>query len=55
MAHGKKKNIAISSPKSPDDLMGHKGFDSKECGSLMFDLKTSTVLENIVYYLKSDK
>ena len=51
----KKKNIAISSPKSPKDLMGHKGFDSKECGSLMFDLKTSIVIENILYYLKSGK
>ncbi len=48
-----KKNFVISSPKTPEDLMGYKGFDSKKCGSLMLDLETKKVLENIIHYLKS--
>ncbi len=44
------RNLVISSPKSPDQLMGFKGFDPKKCGSLMLDLKTDEVLKKILNY-----
>jgi len=48
-----KGNLTISSPKSPDDLMGYKGFSSKDCGSLMIDLETNEVLKRITNFFKN--
>ena len=48
-------NIVISSSKSPDELMGYEGFDSKKCGSLMMDIKTQKVFENVMKNLVNDK
>ena len=47
-------NIVISSIKTPDELMGYKGFDSKKCGSLMLDIKTQKVFENVMKNLVND-
>jgi len=47
-------NIVISSIKTPDELMGYKGFDSKKCGSLMLDIKTQKVFDNIMKNLVKD-
>ena len=48
------RNVVISSLKTPDELMGYKGFDSSKCGSLMMGLKTQRVFENIMKNLVSD-
>ena len=50
-----KNNLCINSPKSPNDLMGYKGFRANESGSLMLDLETKTVLDEILNYLKNEK
>ena len=50
-----KGNIVISSTKTPDELMGYEGFDSKKCGSLMLDIKTQKVFENVMKNLENDK
>ena len=47
-------NIVISSLKTPDELMGYEGFDSSKCGSLMLDLKTQRVFENVMKNLVND-
>ena len=47
-------NIVISSLKTPDELMGYTGFDSRRCGSLMLDLKTQRVFENVMKNLVND-
>ncbi len=48
-------NVVISSIKTPHELMGYEGFDSKKCGSLMMDIKTKKVFENIMKNLVNDK
>ncbi len=48
-------NVVISSLKTPDELMGYKGFDSRKCGSLMLDLKTKRVFKNVMKNLVNDK
>ena len=50
-----KGNIVISSTKTPHELMGYEGFDSKKCGSLMMDIKTQKVFENVMKNLVNDK
>ena len=50
-----KANIVISSTKTPHELMGYEGFDSKKCGSLMMDIKTQKVFENVMKNLVNDK
>jgi len=49
-----KGNIAISSSKTPDELIGYKGFDSRNCGSLMMELRTKKVFENVMKNLLKD-
>ena len=49
-----KGNIVISSHKTPEELMGYKNFDSSKCGSLMLDLKTQRVFNNIMKSLVND-
>ncbi len=48
-------NICISSSKTPEQLMGYKGFDARNCGSLMLHLKTQKVLKHIIDNLKKKK
>ena len=50
-----KGNLVISSPKTPDQLMGFKGFNAKKSGSLMLDLKTNDVLKKILNYSRSNE
>ena len=45
-----KGNLIVSSPKTPEQLMGFNGFNPKKCGSLMLDLKTDDVLRKILKY-----
>ena len=49
------KNFVISSSKSPYELMGHKSFSAKGSGSLMLELETNKVLENLKNYLSKKK
>jgi ADP-heptose:LPS heptosyltransferase len=49
------KNFVISSSKSPNELMGHKSFSAKGSGSLMLELETNKVLENLKNYLSKLK
>ena len=41
-------NICISSSKTPDELMGYKGFNAQNTQSLMLHLKTKTVLKEVI-------
>ena len=50
-----KGNIVISSTKTPHELMGYEGFDSKKCGSLMMDIKTQKDFENVMKNLVKNK
>ncbi len=50
-----KGNLVVSSPKTPDQLMGFKGFNPKKCGSLMLDLKTDEVLKKILNYSRNNE
>ena len=50
-----KAHIVISSTKTPHELMGYEGFDSKKCGSLMMDIKIQKVFENVMKNLVNDK
>ncbi len=45
------KNLAISSIKSPDDLMGHDSFSAKKSSSLMLDLETKKVLKEVINFI----
>lgn len=42
------ENVCITGSKTPEDLMGFKGFDSQKCGSLMLHLKSQKVLKKII-------
>ena len=50
-----KGNFSISSPKSPEELMGYRGFDSTNCGSLMLGLETHKVYKKIISKFKNTK
>ncbi len=44
------ETLAISSLKTPEQLMGYQGFDHKKCGSLMLDLEVKVVLKKIIEF-----
>ena len=46
------KNLCISGSKSPEQLMGHKNFDSKKDECLMEDLKVDLVFKEILKFYK---
>jgi ADP-heptose:LPS heptosyltransferase len=47
------KTLAIKSPKSPEQLMGYKEFNSKKVNSLMGDLSVKSVLQEIINFYKT--
>ncbi len=49
------RNICISSPKNPDELMGFKGFNARNTQSLMLHLKTKTVLKEVILNTVKEK
>ncbi len=46
------KTLAIKSPKTYQQLMGFKGFDPKNIGSLMLDIDVNYVLKKIMNFIK---
>ena len=46
------RTLAIRSPKTPDELMGYKNFNSKNVNSLMGDLTVKVVYEEIIKFWK---
>ena len=46
------RTLAIRSPKTPDELMGYKDFNSKNVNSLMGDLTVKVVYEEIIKFWK---
>ena len=50
-----KETFVIKSPKTPDELMGYKGFNSKKVDSLMLDLSVEFVYEKILSFYKKLK
>tara|TARA_Y100000994_G_scaffold181580_1_gene150399 strand:- start:105 stop:1067 length:963 start_codon:yes stop_codon:yes gene_type:complete len=49
-----KKSSVILSKKTPDELMGYEGFDSKKCGSLMKDLSVQKVVKELEFFIKKN-
>ena len=47
------KTLAIKSPKSPEQLMGYKEFNSKKVNSLMGDLSVKSVLQETIKFFKT--
>ena len=48
------KSSVILSKKTPDELMGYEGFDSKKCGSLMKDLSVQKVVKELEFFIKKN-
>ncbi len=48
------KSSVILSNKTPHELMGYKGFDSKKCGSLMKDLSVQKVVKEVEFFIKKN-
>ena len=48
-----KKTLAIKSPKSPNELMGHKEFNPKKVNSLMKDLTVNYVFKELIKFYKT--
>ena len=49
-----KKNLVITSTKSPEDLMGHKNFNYRSSNNLMLELKTEKVVNLVKKYFKGN-
>lgn len=48
-------NLAITSPRSPENLMGYKNFNSKKSGTLMLELETNKVFQQLTNFIKTNK